>query len=233
MAIAGTKIEQSNNNVSAALVKWLGERMPIWTTLVDPSIKTADATAEGNPNKLWWLHHYSAAPVAGANASYASTAQDPADNYNAFVSAPFAVMKAQEGKSSPEIRPYSFRMSSSFQLRGLFDNKFLKHVTVGGALRWEDKAAIGYYGVQQLPNIITDLDPNRPIYDKGHYYVDAFVAYSTKMFNDKVGTTIRFNVQNLGETGRLQPIGAFPDGTISTYRIVDPQKFIFSVAFDL
>jgi len=30
-----------------------------------------------------------------------------------------------------------------------------------------------------------------------------------------------------------QPIGAFPDGTISTYRIVDPQKFILSVSFDL
>jgi len=63
--------------------------------------------------------------------------------------------------------------------------------------------------------------------------VDAFISYKTKFWRDKVGTTFQFNVQNLGENGRLQPIGAFPDGSISTYRIVDPQKFIFSVSFDL
>jgi hypothetical protein len=233
MAIAATKLDQSNLNISKALVSWINDRTPIWTTIVDPSITTANAVAEGNPNKLWWLHHYSAAPIAGQPASYASTAQDPADNYNAFVGAPFAVMKAQEGKTSPEIRPYTFRLSSAVQLAGLSDNKYVKKFTVGGALRWEDKGAIGYYGVQQLPAIITDLDPNRPIYDKGHYYVDMFAAYRTKMYRDKIGVTIQLNVQNLGETGRLQPIGAFPDGTISTYRIVDPQKFILSVSFDL
>lgn len=233
VAIAATKMEQSNTNISKALVNWINQRMPIWTSLVDPTITDANAAAEGNPGKLWWLHRYSAAPVAGAAAPYSATAQTPSENYNAFVKAPFAIMQAQEGKSSPEIRPYSFRMSTSVQLRGLFDNKHLKRMTVGGALRWEDKAAIGYYGKQQLPAIITDLDPDRPIYDKAHYYVDLFAAYAFKSFDNKVGTTLRFNVQNLGETGRLQGIGAFPDGTISTYRIVDPQKFIFTLSFDL
>jgi outer membrane receptor protein involved in Fe transport len=63
--------------------------------------------------------------------------------------------------------------------------------------------------------------------------VDLFAAYRTKIFRDKIGFTVQLNVQNLGETGRLEPIGAFPDGSISTYRIVDPQKFILSVGFDL
>jgi len=134
---------------------------------------------------------------------------------------------------SPQIRPYSFRLSTSYQLAAMTDNHILKRVTVGGAIRWEDHAAIGYYGVQQLPAIITDLDPNRPIFDKSHTYVDLFVAYKTTLWKDRVGATFRFNVQNLGQRSQLQPIGAFPDGTISTYRIVDPQKFIFSASFDL
>ncbi len=233
VAIAATKLDQTNTNISTALVRWLADRMPIWTTVVDPSITTANAVAEGNPGKLWWRHKYSALPIAGAAASYSATAQTPADNFNAFVSAPFAIMRAQEGKTSPEIRPYSFRLSTSVQLAQFTDSRFLKAVTVGGAIRWEDRAAIGYYGVQQLPAIVTDLDPNRPIYDKSHYYLDFFAAYKTKMWSDKVGVTFRFNVQNLGDHTRLQPIGAFPDGTISTYRIMDPAKYIFTVSFDL
>ena len=54
------------------------------------------------------------------------------------------------------------------------------------ALRWEDKGGIGFYGVQQYPAPITDLDPNRPIYDGSHAYFDAFLSYRTKLFADRV-----------------------------------------------
>ena len=207
--------------------------MPVWTAIVDPSITTANATTENNPNKLWWLHRYSTAPVAGAAASFSATAVTPQDNFLAFVNAPFAIIRAQEGKNNPQVRRYAFRASTNFQLAGVSDNKWLKRTSVGGALRWEDKAAIGYYGVQSLPAIITDLDPNRPIYDKAHYYFDLFVSYKTKLWKDKIGATFKLNVRNLGESGRLQPVGAFPDGSIHTYRIIDPQQFILSASFDL
>lgn len=228
-----TDTKSINTNISKALVNWIDERMPVWNTLVDPSITTANATTEGNPGKLWWLHRYSAAPVAGAAASFSATAATPQENYLAFVQAPFGIMRAQEGKNNPQVRRYAFRGATSLQLAGISNNKWLKRMSVGGALRWEDKAAIGYYGVQSLPAIITELDPNRPIYDKAHYYVDAFVSYKAKLWNDKVGATFKFNVRNLGETGRLQPVGAFPDGSIHTFRIIDPQQFILTASFDL
>jgi hypothetical protein len=41
------------------------------------------------------------------------------------------------------------------------------------------------------------------------------------------------NVRNLGENGRLQPIGAYPDGTPLAFRIIDPALYILSVKFDL
>ena len=230
---SATDMKTINQNISKALVNWINDRMPVWTSVVDTSINTADAVAEGNPSKLWWYHRYSTAPVAGAAASYASTAATPAENYQAFVNAPFGIMRAQEGKSNPQVRRYAFRASTNFQLAAISDNKYLKKVSVGGALRWEDKAAIGYMGVQSLPDIITDLDANRPIYDKGHYYVDLFASYKTKLWRDKVGATFKANVRNVGENGRLQPVGAFPDGSISTFRIVDPTQYILSVSFDL
>ena len=119
------------------------------------------------------------------------------------------------------------------RLAGITDNPLFKRMNVGGALRWEDKGAIGYYGLQQLPAVITALDPNRPIWDKARYYVDAFVSYRTKLFSDKVPATFRLNVRNIQENGRLQPIGAYPDGTPNSYRIVDPRQFILQATFDL
>jgi hypothetical protein len=231
-----TNTKSITTNVSSTLVDWINQRMPIWTTIKDPSISDANAAAEGNPNKLWWLHRYTQSgtpPTPGTAATYTATAQTPAENFQAFVGAPFAIIKAQEGKNNPQVRPYSVRVSTSYQLAGISENKHLKRMTLGGALRWEDKGAIGYYGVQTLPAIITDLDPNRPIYDKSHYYVDLFASYKFKLWRDKVDATLKINVRNLGENGRLQPVGAFPDGTIHTFRIIDPQLFIFSASFDL
>jgi hypothetical protein len=40
-------------------------------------------------------------------------------------------------------------------------------------------------------------------------------------------------VQNLQESGRLQPTGAFPDGTKNAFRIIDPRKFILTATFEL
>ena len=137
-----------------------------------------------------------------------------------------------QGKSQPSVRRYGFKLSTNLQLAAVTDNAFMKRFSVGGAVRWEDKGSIGYYGVQSLPDIITSLDPNRPIYDGDHYYFDAFIGYKMKLF-DKIGATIRFNVKNIQEGGRLQAIAAFPDGTPSAYRIVDPRQFILTASFDL
>ena len=114
-------------------------------------------------------------------------------------------------------------------------------MNLGGAVRWEDRGAIGYYGVQKLPAVITQLDRTNPIYDqsnlgggwRGNYFFDAFVGYRRRLWANKIGANFQLNVRNLQESGRLQPIAAFPDGTPSAYRIVDPRQFILTASFDL
>jgi len=228
-----TDTKTVNENVSAALKQWIDERMPFWTSLVDPSISTANAIAEGNPNKLWWLHKYGTSSgtaaewAATANAPYTSSAQTPQYNYTSFVQTPFTLMRNLEGQSNPQVRRYNFRLSTSYGLRGITDNKWVKNITVGGAVRWEDKGAIGYHLLTD-----TELDVSNPWYDDAHYYFDAFVSYKTKLWSDKVSATFKINAKNIGQHGSLRPVSAFPDGSICTYRIVDPQQFIFTATFD-
>ena len=104
---------------------------------------------------------------------------------------------------------------------------------MGGAVRWEDRAAIGFRGAQQLPAIITTLDANQPIWDKTHTYLDAFVAYRTRLFSDKVGFTLQLNARNVSESGHLQPVAVEADGRVSAYRIIDPRLFVLTATFSL
>ena len=204
-----TRQESINSNMAPGMTAWIAERMPVWQKLIDPEL-----------NRPWFTERYG--NIASASELLAAN-----------VTAPLGVAKATEGKSRPQIRKYRANLSTSYRLAGITDQKYLKRFTVGGALRWEDKGAIGYYGLQQLPAIITDLDPNRPVWDKAHLYIDSFVTYRTRLFADKVGTTLQFNVRNLQEGGRLQPISAYPNGRSSGFRIIDPRQFIVSATFDL
>jgi hypothetical protein len=202
-------------NVSSNLQAWIDQRMPIWTTIKDPTI---DPNVE--PAQLWWTHNYGGSQTAQAN-------------FISFVQSPYSVIKQLEGQANPQTRRYNYRVSTNLRLSGITENSILRRFNVGGAVRWEDKAAIGFYGKQQPPVTVTDLDVTRPIYDKARSYFDAFVGYKTKLWSDKIGATFQLNVQNMFEGGRLQPIAAYPDGTINTYRIIDPRRFVLTATFDL
>ena len=204
-----TRQESINSNIAPGLVSWIAERLPVWQKIIDPEL-----------NRPWFTERYgnvnSASQLLAAN-----------------VTAPLGVTLASQGKSRPQVRKYRVNAATSYQLAGLTEQKYLKRFTVGGAARWEDKGAIGYYGVQQLPAVVTDLDPNRPVWDKAHLYLDAFLSYRTRVWRDKVGATVQLNVRNLTEGGRLQPISAYPNGRPAAFRIIDPRLFILTTTFEL
>jgi len=210
VVFAGAETQAINTNVSTTVSDWIAARMPYWLKIVDPRTNTP-----------WWT------------TGYGGPTQLASRYYTGSVETPSLIINEQQGKAKPEIRRYSAKLSTSFKLRGITERPFWKGVTVGGALRWEDKGAIGYYGVQSLPDVITALDPDRPIWDKAHFYVDTFIGYRTTLFANRIGATFRLNVRNLQESGRLQAVGAFPDGTPHSFRIVDPRQFILQASFDL
>ena len=123
---------------------------------------------------------------------------------------------------------------TNLRLSGLTENRWLKNLSVGGAVRWESKASVGYYGAAPAADgIVRNYDPNRPIWDKARYYFDLSSAYRLKLFNGKVSTRLQLNVKNVFENGRLQPVAYNPDGAGFAYRIIDPRQFILSANFDL
>jgi hypothetical protein len=146
--------------------------------------------------------------------------------------APLKLQRALEGKSSTQVRKYRANHSTRFALSGITDQSTLKRMNVGGSLRWEDRGSIGYFGVEQYPETITELDANNPIWAKSNYYLDLFASYRTRLFNDKVGATFQINVRNLQESGSLRAVGAFPNGETSIYRIMDPRQVILTATFD-
>lgn len=204
-----TKTESIDKNLSKDITDWIDERLPIWESIIDPEL--------GVP---FFTERYGATMSAK-------------EFLEASVLAPVRVAQANEGKSQPQIRKYRANLTTRYQLAGLSDNKWLRSASIGGAVRWEDKGAIGYYGIADSNGVYTSLDASRPIYDSSHTYFDLFAAYRTKLFGGRTNATFQLNVRNVQEDGRLQAISALPDGTPSAYRIVDPRQFILSVTFDM
>lgn len=199
-----------NSNVSQDITNWIALRMPIWTTIVDP-----------RSNALWWTTNYGGS----------QTAQQ---NFLTFIQSPFSIIQQQQGTANPEVPQYNFRISTNFQLAGITNNPILSHFNIGGAVRWQSSQAIGYYGLQQLPATITQLNVNAPIYYSAQSYWDGLIGYRTRLFNNKVPTMIQLNVRNIQSGGAyLQPIAAYPSGVPDAYRIVDPRQYILTVTFNL
>ncbi len=200
-----TQTKSIESDVAPAVQRYLDMRLPVWQGIKDD---------DGN----FWFG------PSGSEARLASN-----------VAAPLALLRANEGKSSTQVREWRFNATTSYQLAGLGgDGRWLKNLTVGGAVRWEDEASIGYLGgPPDADGVIRTLDANRPVFDKARAYFDAFASYRLRLFDQKVSARLQLNVRNMFEDGRLQTIRVNPDGQASTFRIIDPRQFILTVTFDL
>ena len=250
-----TKTQSINTAAGAAVDEYIAARMPVWTSLEDPRYTQTTATINGvttpinatniptgaTGHLLWW-NILGTTFSSGATGSGYNATNSPATNFAGNVNAPMAVFRALIGRPRPQIREYSAKLSTRYNLAGFSDNKIIKAMSVGGSVRYASKGSIGFYGLGYTDNMdltlpanrILALDPNRPIYSPSETYVDMFVTYSTKLFNDKVRARFQLNVKNLQESGGgLQATGAFFDGKAHTYRIVDPRQFVLSASFDL
>lgn len=198
----------------------LDNRLPLWTTVVSPFDKTT---------KFW--------DAAQPQSNTFTTARDW---YTNLVENPMKLTLAQRGLPQPQVRKYRVGITSSYRLAGLTENRFLKAMTAGGSLRWEDKGALGFYGAPGVKDpansdpgkvFVREFDVTRPIYDSAHTYLDLFWKYDFRMM-EKVRCSLQLNVRNVTESGRLQPVGVNPDATVFSYRIIDPREFTLTARFD-
>jgi len=202
-----TQQEVVEQNVTPGIQEYIDNRMAVWTSVIDPRTNTP-----------WWTTRYGSAGTA-------------VDFFNGNVVGPYKLLRATEGKRRPQQREWRINVLSNYRLAGVgVENKWLKRMAVSGAVRWEDKGGIGYYAYPNDPNA---YDPSHVIYDKGHVYVDLGASYNTRIYRNRIGLSVQLNVRNAGENGRIQPVGALPNGVPHSFRIVDPQLFILTTTFSL
>jgi outer membrane receptor for ferric coprogen and ferric-rhodotorulic acid len=211
-------------NLSPNVPAWIRQRLPVWETIIDPR------------SGAKWLDTIYVGDQPNGTAVRGTTTTTAGGFLIGNVINPLALVQATEGKARPQTREWRFNLNTSYRLAGITEQKHLKRMTLGGAVRWESKGAIGYYGVPVNGDIhaAIQLDPDRPIYDSAHAYFDGFATYTTRLFNDKVHARFQLNVRNIQESkAHLQAVGAYPNGVGHTFRIINPRTFIFTTTFDL
>jgi outer membrane receptor protein involved in Fe transport len=169
------------------------------------------SVTDDNGNR-WW----------DANNGYALT------QWLGSIRAPYLFEVANDGKSRSQIREWRLNALTNYDIT----EGRLKGWNVGGALRWEDKAAIGYLGRPPEGGQILELDPNKPVYDKARAYFDLSVGYRFKLANDRIRVRTQLNVRDIFEDGRLQSIAVDPLGRPIVSRIIDPRQFILTTTFE-
>lgn len=131
-----------------------------------------------------------------------------------YVYGPYQNLIAAEGQAVNELRKWHLNFVTNYTFtQGLF-----KNVNVGGAVRWQDKAAIGFYPRYNADAEIWVTDVSNPIYAPRETNYDAWIGYQRKLTN-KITWVIQLNVRDLFAKNELIPILANPDGTVAQVRI--------------
>jgi TonB-dependent Receptor Plug Domain len=228
MKMTGARQAVVYSNVAPQYDAWLAVRMPVWLAATAPEIQDfTDSSGAAYSLKNFWT-------ASGYSGN--TNPNDPGGNtstqayFNNTVVSQVALAKALEGAVAPDQRKYRMSYLTNY----VFTDGKLKGFSVGGNERWESKSAIGYFGKVGDPTQPLNInlsDVTRPIFDSGNYYTDLWVAYSRKVFHDKIRWKLQLNCNNATESGHLQPIAVNFDGSPYAYRIIDSRQFLLTSTF--
>lgn len=148
---------------------------------------------------------------------------------NVFV--PFATALATEGSVSAEQRKWRANFVTNYKFsRGSFMGDALNGISIGAAVRWQDKLAIGYPTTRNLDSSVT-LDLQNPYYAPAETNIDAWIGYENKIMRGRVNWTVQLNVRNLFGQNDPIAIGIQPWGEISTVRLAPERRWYLTNTF--
>ena len=236
--------ETTTANVAPQYDAWRDLRLPFWQDLTSPLTSADDPNHDGdnNPNTFMYngvrpadiTNFWSAYGYVGDFDIENPSSQwyDVSEFFDSAVQSQVALAKAQEGVPTPNLREWRANLISNY----LFTDGSFKGLGVGGSLRWESEAAIGYYGYAADPDRPTYLnapDPDRPYFDDGVVNLDLWLSYRRpiQLFGEDIDWKIQLNIRNAQEDGELRPISVDYAGNIQAYRIIDPRQFFLTNTF--
>jgi len=135
--------------------------------------------------------------------------------------------QSKEGSILPEIRKWRINFVNSYR----FTEGRLRGWSVGGAVRWQDKAAVGYHSTRNQYNVIIQ-DIKRPIYGPTELTTDAFVNYSRKILKNKYRWKVQLNVYNLLNDKTEIPVAIDDDLVVVGRRLQNGLTFKLTNTFE-
>ncbi|OAM87405.1 hypothetical protein AW736_23305 [Termitidicoccus mucosus] len=239
MKLTGGKQETRYSDVLKEYTAWYAHRSPAWDNaraadyLLPQYQQYANYTTSsgGNVNLANFWGSYGFTPEIGIDRTDGCT--NVRNYFNNVVLPQVNTAIDLDGRLAPGQRRFRWAFLTNY----VFTQSALKGFAVGGSQRWEDRSVIGYYGRSSgantlIPNYIDRSDVNRPIYDSANWYTDLWISYTTKIMSGKVRMKLQLNVVDVFEDGGLRPVAVNYDGSVASYRIVDPRTFILSATFD-
>lgn len=121
---------------------------------------------------------------------------------------------AAEGRSNPQLREWHANAIANYT----FTEGRLQGWNMGGALRYQSEAAIGFATIKE-DGLIVGLDLDNPYTDDAQIDLDVWVGFDRMILNDKVKLNVQLNVQNVTRNEGFQAINANSDGTPSGFRL--------------
>lgn len=115
---------------------------------------------------------------------------------------------AQSGVATAEIRKWRANVVTRYE----FQRGMIRGLSIGGALRWQDKVGIGYPSISATPNSQFIPDISNPLYGPTDTQIDLSLGYRNKfkVRGSTIAWNIGVNVSNLNAKEQLIPIAANP-----------------------
>lgn len=140
---------------------------------------------------------------------------------------PLEVAERKAGTAAPELVKWRWNLVNRYD----FSARVLKGLFVGGALRWQDRAVVGYpYITDTNGQLIADLA--KPYFGQTDFRGDAFIGFKgAQFFGRKLKWSVQLNVRNvIGDDGLILA-SVNPDGTPAAVRIPPEKAWLLSSTF--
>jgi hypothetical protein len=196
-----------------------------------------------------------------AKARLLNTASAPAlpegltteQRFNFVINNPLAATVARDGAVSQEQRKWRANFVVTRDFRG-WENPILNKLTVGTAVRWQSRIAIGnpFLTGERLKEKIVATNPSyqrtsdikdndvvmqsqfpdlaNPIYGPAELAGDFWVGYRRRVFK-RIDWRVQLNVRNAWGNNQDIPVKANPDGRVAVIRIPNETRWLLSNTF--
>ncbi|HVU25712.1 MAG TPA: TonB-dependent receptor plug domain-containing protein [Opitutus sp.] len=140
----------------------------------------------------------------------------------------YLLYKSVDGQPSQQLAKWHASLVTNYE----FTDGPLHGFNLGGGVRYIEKQIIGNPQILDGSGTPIALDLEHPYYNGDRLAVDMWAGYKMAILNDRYRLRFQLNIRDLDQGGGFRPILANPDGTHSTYQIVQPRSFYLTTALE-